>query len=78
MPRRHRLRRAATATAATASAAATAFVAAATARAAPGRAAMDMAIHRTSQRRPRDGCGNPSGKSGVNSAIHRATGQPEP
>ena len=40
----------------------------ASARAAP---AMDSAIHRVSRARPRDGFGNPAGKSGVNSGIHR-------
>ena len=46
------------------------------ATAGPAQSAMDSAIHRTRQSGPRDGYGNPSRKSGVNSGIHR-TGRPD-
>ncbi len=43
----------------------------------PGRPpAVDSAIHRIAPPRPRDGFGNSSGKSGMNSGIHRRPGGP--
>jgi hypothetical protein len=38
--------------------------------------AMDLAIHRIRQRCPCDGCGNPSGKTGMKPRIHRTPSRP--